>query len=90
MLEREAEAHPRLVLLLVDERDQRATAVALVKDLGATSTILFDADGTVGDLYQVAGLPTTVFVRSDESIEGRYLGETNEQILGPHLSAIGA
>src|SRR5207249_1960471 len=43
-----------------------------------------------GDLCQVGGLPTTVFVRSDGSIEGRYLGETNEQILGPHISAIGA
>ena len=90
LLEREAEAHPRLILLLVDERDQRAPAVALANDLGITSTILFDPDGTVGDLYQVAGLPTTVFVRPDESMEGRYLGETNEQILGPHVSAIGA
>ena len=90
MLEREAETHPRLILLLVDERDQRAPAVALVNDLGITSTILFDPDGKIGDLYQVAGLPTTVFVRPDESIEGRYLGETNEQILGPHVSAIGA
>ena len=90
MLQRVANAHPTMVLLLIDERDDRGAATSFAKDLDISATVLFDSDGKVGDLYQVGGLPTTVFVRSDGSIEGRYLGETNEQILGPHLSAIGA
>lgn len=90
MLQRVAKAHPGMVLLLVDERDDQGAARAFVKQLGITPAVPLDPDGKVGDLYRVAGLPTTVFVRSDGSIEGRYLGETNEQILNPHLSAIGA
>jgi cytochrome oxidase Cu insertion factor (SCO1/SenC/PrrC family) len=89
MLERIAKAHPKMVLLLVDERDDRGAATDFVKSLGITSTVLFDTDGKAGDLYQVSGLPTTVFVRADGSIEGRYLGETNEQILDPHVAALG-
>ncbi len=90
MLQRVARAGPRMVLLLVDERDDQGAARAFVKQLGITSAAPFDPDGRVGDLYGVAGLPTTLFIRADGSIEGRYLGETSEQILGPHLSAIGA
>jgi len=90
MLQRVAKAHPGMVLLLVDERDDQGAALAFVKQLGITPAVPFDPDGKVGDLYRVAGLPTTVFVRADGSVEGRYLGETNEQILNPHLSAIGA
>jgi cytochrome oxidase Cu insertion factor (SCO1/SenC/PrrC family) len=88
MLQRVARAHPRMTLLLVDERDDRAAASAFVKDLGITSAVPFDSDGKAGDLYQVSGLPTTVFIRAEGSIEGRYVGETNERILSPHLSAI--
>jgi len=90
MLVRVAKAHPGMTLLLVDERDDRGAAIAFLKELRITSTVPFDPDGKAGDLYRIAGLPTTVFVRADGSIEGRYLGETNEQILGSHLSAIGA
>jgi len=90
MLARVAKAHPGMTLLLVDERDDRAAAIAFIKELRIMSAVPFDQDGKAGDLYRIAGLPTTVFVRADGSIEGRYLGETNEQILGPHISAIGA
>ncbi len=90
MLARVAKAHPGMTLLLVDERDDRGAAIAFIKELGITSSVPFDPDGKTGDLYRIAGLPTTVFVRPDGSIEGRYLGETNQQILGPHITAIGA
>ena len=90
MLQRVARSHPRMVLLLVDERDDRGAATSFVKDLGISSTVLFDPDGAAGKPYQVAGLPTTVFVRPDGSVEGRYVGETNQQVLDPHLAAIGA
>ena len=52
--------------------------------------MLLNTDGKAGDRYQIAGLPTTIFVRPDGSMEGRYLGQTNEQIPGPHIAAVGA
>jgi cytochrome c biogenesis protein CcmG, thiol:disulfide interchange protein DsbE len=90
LIERVAEQHPKLVVLLVDERDSTAAARTLVADLQVRSTVLLDVDGKVGDTYLVSGLPTTVFVRADRSIEGRYIGQTNEQVLDSHLAAIGA
>ncbi len=85
-----AAQHPRLVVLLVDERDRHQAASAFVTQLQITSAVLFDGDGKVGDAYGISGLPTTFFIRPDGAIEGRYIGETTAGILGPHISAIGA
>lgn len=52
--------------------------------------VLFDGDGNAGDAFGISGLPTTIFIFSDGTIEGRYIGETNAGILGPHIAAIGA
>jgi cytochrome oxidase Cu insertion factor (SCO1/SenC/PrrC family) len=90
LIERRAAQHPRLVVLLIDERDSHHAAFAFVTELAITSTVLFDGDGKVGDAYGISGLPTTFFIRPDGGIEGRYIGETNAGILGPHLTAIGA
>ena len=90
LLERTAAQHPGLVVLLIDERDSHQSATDFVNQLQITSTVLFDGDGKVGDAYGISGLPTTFFMRPDGGIEGRYIGETNAGILGPHISAIGA
>jgi thiol-disulfide isomerase/thioredoxin len=90
LIERTAAQHPRLVVLLVDERDSHQSASAFVTQLQITSAVLFDGDGKVGDAYGISGLPTTFFIRSDGGIEGRYIGETNAGILGLHVSPIGA
>ena len=90
LIEHVAAEHPRLVVLLIDERDDRHAAASFVTQLHIASTVLYDGDGKVGDAYGISGLPTTVFVRADGSVEGRYIGETNAGILGPHINAIGA
>jgi cytochrome oxidase Cu insertion factor (SCO1/SenC/PrrC family) len=90
LIQRMADQHPKLVVLLVDERDSTPAARTFIGDLRIRSTVLLDVDGNAGDLYHVAGLPTTLFVRPDGSIQGLYLGQTSEQVLGPHLAAIGA
>ena len=90
LIERTGYEHPRLVVLLVDVRDSTAAARNFISQLQITARVLLDSDGRVGDLYRITGLPTTIFVRADGTIEGRYIGETNEQTLGPHVSAIGA
>ena len=90
LLQRIADLHPKLVVLLVDERDSTPAARSFISELQISSTVLLDTDGKAGDLYRITGLPTTIFVRADGTIEGRYIGQTNEQILGPHIAAIGA
>ena len=90
LLQRTADQHPKLVLLLVDERDSSSAARSFISQLQIRSAVPLDTDGKVGDLYRITGLPTTIFLRTDQTIEGRYIGQTNEQILGPHIAAIGA
>jgi cytochrome c biogenesis protein CcmG/thiol:disulfide interchange protein DsbE len=90
LIQRMADQHPKLVVLLVDERDSTSAARTFISDLRIRSTVLLDTDGKAGDLYRITGLPTTIFVRADGTIEGRYIGQTNDQILGPHIAAIGA
>lgn len=90
LIERMTAAHPKLVVLLIDERDERGAARQFVSDLNIQSTVLYDGDGQAGDLYRISGFPTTLFVRSDGTIQGRYVGQTDEQILDAHMSAIGA
>lgn len=89
LIQQTAAQHPRMVVLLVDERDDHQAATKFIAELHITATVLFDGDGTVGDAYGISGLPTTFFVFADGSIEGRYIGETNAGILGPHITAIG-
>lgn len=90
LLQRMADQHPKLVVLLVDERDNTPAARSFITELRIRSVVLLDTNGKAGDLYRITGLPTTIFVRDDRTIEGRYIGQTNEQILGSHIAAIGA
>jgi cytochrome oxidase Cu insertion factor (SCO1/SenC/PrrC family) len=89
LIQQTAAQHPKLAVLLVDERDDQGAAKSFVEQLHIRSTVLFDGDGAVGDRYSISGLPTTFFVRADGSLEGRYVGETNRQVLESHIGAIG-
>lgn len=90
LLDAVVKEHPDLTLLLVDERDDAGAARTFAGQLNLASSVLFDGDGQVGDRYSVSGLPTTIFVRGDGSVEGRYVGETSRLSLVAHLAAIGA
>ncbi|MHB8611302.1 MAG: redoxin family protein [Candidatus Dormibacteraceae bacterium] len=90
LIQQLADQHPKLIVLLIDERDSTQAARNFISELQIRATVLLDSDGRVGDLYRITGLPTTIFLRADGTIEGRYIGQTNVQILGPHVAAIGS
>jgi cytochrome oxidase Cu insertion factor (SCO1/SenC/PrrC family) len=75
-------------VLLIDERDSASAAKAFLHSIGVNEPTGFDGDGAVGRLYGVSVLPVTVFIRSDGSIEGKYLGQTDAAVLAGHLTAI--
>ncbi len=89
LIEQTAAEHSKVAVLLVDERDSRDAARGFVNELHIRSTVLFDGDGAVGDRYGISGLPTTFFIRPDGTVEGRYVGETNRQVLESHIGTIG-
>jgi len=87
LLSSQAAAH-HVRLLLIDERDSPSAAKAFLRSVGVSETTAADSDGAVGRLYGVSVLPVTVFIRSDGTVEGKYLGQTDASILSGHLSAI--
>ena len=90
LIEKVARQKPTLVVLLVDVSDDPAAARRFVSELGVRSTVLDDRDAKVASQYGVVGLPTTVFVRADGSVEGRHIGQLDEKTLRAHIAAIGA
>lgn len=88
LIEKVAREKPNLAVLLVDVRDDPASARRLLSELAIRSTALDDGNATVASQYRVTGLPTTVFIRADGSIEGRHVGKLDEKTLRAHVAAI--
>jgi len=78
-----------VAVLLVDERDGESAARSFLSQVKVALPSGYDPDGRVGVLYGVEVLPVTVFIRSDGTIEGRYIGETNATVLADHLGSLG-
>ena len=74
------------MLVLVNEGDSAQHARDFLTAAGVGFPSYLDYDLRVGRAYGVLGLPTTVFVRGDDTIEGRYFGAIDERVLAAHLA----
>jgi peroxiredoxin len=63
-----------VTLLGVDVREDAATVQPFAAQNGMTFPLPLDADGAVSDLYQVRGIPTTLFVDASGVVRVRHLG----------------
>jgi cytochrome c biogenesis protein CcmG, thiol:disulfide interchange protein DsbE len=90
LLQRAADQHPRVSVLLVNYRDSAGTASSFAAARGVRATVLLDQDGRASAAYRVAGFPTTVFVRTDGSEQGRHPGPLTESVLAANISNLGA
>ncbi len=88
LLEKTKADHPGLEVLLVNERDDRASALKLLAQLHVDLPSVTDPDGKVGVQYGVVGLPVTVFVYPDGVVEGKKLGQLDQATLTAHLAAL--
>jgi len=75
-------------LVLVNEGDSASTAIAFLSSLGVHEPALLDSDLAVGRAYGAVGLPITVFVRPDGSIDARQIGQLDERALVAELSKL--
>jgi cytochrome oxidase Cu insertion factor (SCO1/SenC/PrrC family) len=85
-----AQAHPGLVLLLVDERDDTDSARSFLAGLHLHPLTGLDTDGKVGSKYGVGGLPATFFVRPDGTLAGAYLGQIDQATMAAKMSELTA
>ena len=88
LIQRTAASYPEVLVLLVDERDSSAAARAFLGSASVGSRSAADTAGVVGNRYGVQVLPTTVFIRKDGTVEGRYIGEMDGRVLASHLTAL--
>ena len=86
MLTRVVPGEPGVRLLLVNEGDSPAAVRDFLSSIGVAAPALLDSDLSVGRAYGVIGFPTTVFVRADGTVEGRYVGAIDQRVLAAHLA----
>ena len=90
LLQRYADSHQNVALLLVDPVDGAAGARAFAESVHVRAPILLDSDGRVAAAYKVASYPTTFFLHRDGTIASRYPLALTPDSLSAHMSNIGA
>ncbi len=89
LLERYSERNPRVQFLLLDYLDDPGRGHDLLRTTGARTPLAGnDFQGRVGSAYGVLGLPMTVFIRSDGTVEGTVRGQLDEPTLAGHLATL--
>lgn len=90
VLQRYADGHPGVALLLVDPVDSAQNAHAFVASVNVRVPVLLDSDGRVAAAYRVASYPTTFFIHPDGTIASRYPLALTPESLAAHVSNLGA
>jgi peroxiredoxin len=83
------EAHPELVVLLIDSNESAGVVQDFVEEMGITHPVLLDRDGSVSELYQVFAIPTELFIDADGIIQAKLIEAVTPQLLQQKLPLIG-
>jgi cytochrome oxidase Cu insertion factor (SCO1/SenC/PrrC family) len=89
LLQRYADAHASVRLVLIDPVDGVDGARAFVASLHVHAPVLLDDGGRVAAAYGVAAYPTSFFVRPDGTLSSRYPGALTADVLNAHVSNLG-
>lgn len=77
-----------LVVLGVNAQESAAQAQEFVDKFAMPFHVALDTRGDVMQVYNVRGLPTTIFIDREGRIAARYAGLLNEELLGEFIAAI--
>jgi cytochrome c biogenesis protein CcmG/thiol:disulfide interchange protein DsbE len=86
LLQRYADGHPGVALVLVDPVDGAGGARGFAATARVHAPVLMDSDGRVAAAYGVAMYPTTFFVRADGTVASRYPGALSQELLTAHVA----
>lgn len=89
LLEELHQAHPELVVLMVDSKESFEVVQQFADEFSLTHPILLDRDGAVGNLYQVFAIPTVLFIDADGVIRAKVIEGVTPQLLAEKLPLIG-
>jgi thiol-disulfide isomerase/thioredoxin len=72
--------------LAVDVKESRDIVASFVSELGLAFPVLIDDNGAVSDrLYQVRGIPTSLFIARDGVVTARHVGPLTEADIDHYL-----
>ena len=73
----------------VDVKQNSDAAAAFVREMGLTFPVVVDSDGQVSDLiYEVRGIPTTIFVDAQGVVVARHVGPLDEAAIDAYLAPL--
>jgi peroxiredoxin len=78
----------KVVFVGVDQAEPPEVVARYLEELGVTFIVPLDTDGSVGDRYNVLGLPTTFFVDERGIIRHFWMGEMNAVVLAEGIATI--
>ena len=77
-----------VLIVGVDQAEDPRTVQRFVDELGLTFPIPMDTDGSIGQRYNVTGLPTTYFIDSRGIIRHVWAGEMNSVTLAEGIALV--
>ncbi len=77
-----------IVILGIDMKEGEETVKKFIESYKITYPILIDADGKVGDAYNVFGIPSSFFIDRDGVIRDIILGEMNEDSINNKIEKL--
>jgi thiol-disulfide isomerase/thioredoxin len=87
-LMRAAAANPNLAILAVNVREAQAVVTPFAEEFAMRTPVVIDPEGVVQTLYEVRGLPTTIFIDKHGRIDAIYAGALTPATLEERLAAI--
>jgi thiol-disulfide isomerase/thioredoxin len=83
-----AAAHEDLVVIAVNVQEDLDKVKSFADEFGMAMPVALDADGEMRKLYEVRGMPTSIFVDRDGRISARWDGLLTADLLGDLLAEI--
>jgi peroxiredoxin len=77
-----------VTVLGIDQREDAATVRSFASELGLTYPLLLDSDGSASALYQVVGIPTTLFLDASGVVAARHVGPLTEEQIAQYVDRL--
>lgn len=79
----------KVTFIAVDVKEDPTTVAAMVQELGLNFPIVLDTDGQIGNgLYEVRGIPTSIFVDANGIVSARHVGPLDETTIANYLAPL--
>jgi len=83
-----AENDPELVVLAINTQEELKQVEPFTEEFNMGMPVLLDTSGEIRDLYQVRGMPTTIFIDRDGNVAQQWSGLLTDEMLTELLDEI--